>query len=213
MLKKLTAKQQECILEAAVEVFGKNGYASAGISEIAKKSNVSVGVIYKYYADKDALFGACIDFCLELLGETLSSVAKQGGSISDLARNLIHANQSFSHTYPEYIKMYHAITMGNGPQDASELAIRIEKEVAQIYTTILTEAKENGEIRDDIDPGKFAFFFDNLMMLLHFSYCCDYYKERMRLYCGVDATQIKDDKRIEDELMKFIEGALGINEG
>lgn len=210
MLKRLTIEQQETILETAVKIFGQKGYASASISEIAKEAGVSVGVIYKYYLDKDALFLACIDHSLDLLSNTLDSVSDIGGTISDLARNLIRANQAFAHMHPHYIQMYHAITMGNGPQGASELAVKIEGQVAKIYTDIISKAKLNGTIRSDIVPGDFAFFFDNLLMLLHFSYSCEYYQTRMKLYCGTDILDEKYDKSIEDQLMKFIEGGLGI---
>ena len=47
MLKKLTQSQQDTILERAVEEFGRNGLERAAISEIARRSGVSVGVIYK----------------------------------------------------------------------------------------------------------------------------------------------------------------------
>jgi len=210
MLKKLTKEQQENILEAAVEIFGEKGYSSAGVSEIAAKANVSVGVIYKYYADKDALFGACIDYSLDLLGQTLQTVSAMGGDISDMARNLIRANQLFSREHSQYIKMYHAITMVGATKNAAELATKIEGKVASIYTEMISKAKSEGSIRSDIEPGDFAFFFDNLMMLLHFSYSCEYYRERMKLYTGIDMEDDKFDKRIEDELVKFIEGALGI---
>ena len=40
--------------------------------------------------------------------------------------------------------------------------------------------------RRDMDPRLFAFFFDNLLMMLQFSYCCDYYRARLALYCGED---------------------------
>ena len=53
MLKKLTQSQQDTILERAVEEFGRNGLERAAISEIARRSDVSVGVIYKYYKNKD----------------------------------------------------------------------------------------------------------------------------------------------------------------
>ena len=52
----------------------------------------------------------------------------------------------------------------------------------------------------------FAFFFDNLMIMLHFSYACDYYKDRFRIYCGDDATE--KDALIKEQLLKFIGGAL-----
>ena len=58
MLKKLTEDQQALIIEKATCEFAEKGYKGAGLSAIAKSTGVSVGVIYKYYADKEELFQA-----------------------------------------------------------------------------------------------------------------------------------------------------------
>lgn len=52
----------------------------------------------------------------------------------------------------------------------------------------------------------FAFFFDTLLMTLQFSYTCDYYRERLKLFCGDDI--FGDDERMVKELLKFIESAF-----
>ena len=63
-----------------------------------------------------------------------------------------------------------------------------------------------GEISEEIDPALFAFFFDNLLMMLHFSYSCDYYEDRFRIYCGDDIASRDEDVR--RQLLMFIGGAL-----
>lgn len=211
MLKKLTDEQRSDILEAAVDIFGEKGYAAAGISEIAKAASVSVGVIYKYYTDKAALFSACVDRSLVFLNQTLGSVEELGGSLIDMIRNLIRANISFAKTHPNYIRMYHTITCAES-DDMAQIVSRIEGEAAHIYSEMISKAKSDGTIREDIVPEDFAFFFDNLMMILHFSYACGYYKERMKLYCGSEACEDSYDKHVEEQLTRFITGALGMKE-
>ena len=53
MYKKLDEKTIEAILESGIDVFVEKGLRGAGMNEIAKRSGVSVGVIYKYFSDKD----------------------------------------------------------------------------------------------------------------------------------------------------------------
>ena len=43
------------ILEEAVKVFSKRGYAGTTIKDIAEEAQVSVGIIYRYYEDKHSL--------------------------------------------------------------------------------------------------------------------------------------------------------------
>jgi len=44
------------LLAAAKEVFAEKGYKAAGISDIAKRSQMAVGSFYKYYESKEAIF-------------------------------------------------------------------------------------------------------------------------------------------------------------
>ena len=67
MLKKLTEEQQARLIDTAILEFADKGFKGAGLSRIAKKAGVSVGVIYKYYEDKDALFNACVKNTLDYL--------------------------------------------------------------------------------------------------------------------------------------------------
>jgi AcrR family transcriptional regulator len=49
------------IRAAALRVFARDGYASAGVADIAREAGVSVGNVYRYFAGKEALFDAVID--------------------------------------------------------------------------------------------------------------------------------------------------------
>ena len=66
MYKKLDEKTIEAILESGIDVFVEKGLMGAGMNEIAKRSGVSVGVIYKYFSDKDSFFLHCVNHSLEL---------------------------------------------------------------------------------------------------------------------------------------------------
>ena len=56
-------------------------------------------------------------------------------------------------------------------------------------------------------PNFLIFFLDNLLTTLQFSFTCEYYKERLRIYTGVDTDELNDDA-IVNQLLKFIESAF-----
>ena len=72
----------EAILVAAAQVFRRQGYAGATTDRIAERAGVSVGSLYQYFPNKDAILVALTErhvdagFALvrELLAETLSDV-------------------------------------------------------------------------------------------------------------------------------------------
>ena len=49
---------------------------------------------------------------------------------------------------------------------------------------------------------------DNLLMMLQFSYSCEYYKERMKIFCGEEI--MDDDERMIEAFMNFMKAALGV---
>ncbi|MFA5309435.1 MAG: TetR/AcrR family transcriptional regulator [Dehalococcoidales bacterium] len=57
---KITARRQEQILQAGMDVFTLKGYAAATIPQIARAAGVAAGTIYLYYPSKRELFIAVI---------------------------------------------------------------------------------------------------------------------------------------------------------
>lgn len=44
------------VLRAAIEVFGRQGYANATIMDIANEANIASGTVYQYFSDKADIF-------------------------------------------------------------------------------------------------------------------------------------------------------------
>ena len=207
MLKKLSEEKLNELLECGISEFAEKG-ERAGMSDIAKRAGMSVGVIYKYYADKDAFFLACVRHSLSALENALNEMTAKIDKPINYARTMIKTLQYFSATHPDYTRMYHRITESS--DSAPELAKEIEGFTSKLYTEFITAAQENGDIRRDIDPGLFAFFFDNLLMMLQFSYCCPYYKERFKMYGGSDI--LNNDDYVTEQLLKFMESAFTLEQ-
>ena len=203
MLKKLTQKQQDTILECAIEEFGENGPSRAAVSSIARRAGVSVGVIYKYYENKEALFDHCLRHSVGILTQEMEKAVSDTDDLMGACEKLIRSCISFSREHPAYIQMYHAIT--HTQEGAERYAQAIESLTASTYTAILEKAQQGGEIRQDLSPSLAAMFFDNLLMMLQFSYGCAYYRERMKLYCR---NTEEADEQMTAGLMAFIGGAL-----
>ncbi len=212
MLKPLTREQTDNILKTAAEEFANGGYAHTSISSIARKAGVSVGVIYKYYEDKEALFSACVVKSLDALDGVFEAVQNKGLSILEMTEELITQIQDFSRKNPEYFRLYHQITASGSSFASPDITELIEGRSARLYRGLMENAVGTGEFRNNMDPSAFAFFFDNLLMMLHFSYTCEYYENRFKVFCGEEID--KKDEFIKEQMLKFIGGALdGIHTG
>ncbi len=208
MYKKLSDDQLNTLLQAAIHEFAAKGYERARISTIAHQAGVSVGVIYKYYEDKPALFLACVRVSLEPLHDALKEAVSKSDRIEDSLESIIRTLVRHSKAHQEVNRMYHEITGNSAHQLSRALSREIEEMSSLVYTDLIRKAQAEGRCRSDADPRLFAFFLDDLFMMLQFSYSCDYYRERLKLYVGEDV--LEDDDRIAVQLRKFLAGALGL---
>ena len=167
---------------------------------------MSVGVIYKYYEDKNALFLACVHYGLEALGNLLQDVVSNEDNIELCVKQIVNTVIQSSIDGTEINRMYNTISSTEVDAFSKELANEIEGVSAKVYTELFKKAQKEGKCDKDANPAMFAFFFDSLLMMVQFSYSCDYYKERLKLYCGEDIFQ--DYEKMSTELTRFLLNAM-----
>jgi AcrR family transcriptional regulator len=76
----LQERRRGQILDAATSVFATQGFATADVQEIANKTGVGKGTIYRYFASKEELFLAAVDHGmrnLKLAVDAAAASAKQ----------------------------------------------------------------------------------------------------------------------------------------
>ncbi|MCR4961602.1 MAG: TetR/AcrR family transcriptional regulator [Lachnospiraceae bacterium] len=207
MYKKLSDEKINNMLRFGISEFADKGFGGASLSSIAGKAGISVGVIYKYFEDKESFFLECVRYSLKDLNNVLTGVAAESDSLKDSIKDLVHTLILYSREHEEENRLYSEIVSGRSEMSVM-LAREIEEISAMVYTDLVRKAMDEGMCRKDADPSLFAFFFDNIFMMIQFSYNCEYYRERLKLYCGDSI--FEDDERMETELIRFINGALGV---
>lgn len=200
-------ERQEKILEIGIEEFSSKGYENANINVIAKKAGISIGLMYKYFATKEDLFITCIHRGKQILDDALEEIMLSEDKLLIKAEKLIRTTCMHSKKNTNYIKLYNEITSEKNPEMAKMVAQEIEFSTSRKYISAIAQALAKNDVRPDLDPRMFAFFLDNLLMSLQFSYTCDYYRERFEIYTGVNVEEMNDDKVVH-QLLKFIESAF-----
>ena len=208
MARKLTEEKINEIMETGIREFADSGYDRANTNVIAHKAGISVGVLFKYFKNKEGLFLACLRHSLDILESVLAEVESSGDNAFFKAESLFRTVIGFSRSHGDYIRMYHMITTGSNKELTERLASEIEGVSAKVYGAYIAKAQQTGELRGDISPQKAAFFFDNLLMMLQFTYSCDYYKQRLAMYTGIDADDEAADEEMIRQLLLFVDGAL-----
>lgn len=203
-------EKREKILSVAVNEFAHNGFENANINTIAKKAEVSVGSLYKYFDTKTDLFLTSVDYGLKNLEVIMETIVQSDEDVMVKLEKLIRVAIEFSRRNTVLIKLYNEVTSESNAELVKKIATYVESVTSEAYKKAVIEGQVAGEIRTDIDPGMAAFFVDNLLMNIQFSYACDYYCERYKIYAGEDIFQ-KDEFAIEN-ILRFIKAALKSNQ-
>jgi AcrR family transcriptional regulator len=74
------------IIDAAIEVFGENGYTRASIQDVVRKSGLSVGAVYTHFKSKEQLFLAACACEAQKSSEVLRLRLAELGSLPDRLR-------------------------------------------------------------------------------------------------------------------------------
>ena len=81
------AELRQAILDAAADVFARDGYGSVSLRAVAEAVGLSHGAIYGYFQDKDELFEALVEQSFAQLGSVLRSLpGKKGDPVQFLKR-------------------------------------------------------------------------------------------------------------------------------
>ena len=203
---KIPEEKRKRVLDAATTEFAQYGFENTSIQQIAKKAEISVGSVYKYFENKEELFAMVVKENLALLEELLLHHSSSDEDIMVKAESVLKELLRFSRKHPERIKLYNAITTGNNVEFSRMLAERVESISAKIYTEVIKKAQLSGDVRSDIDPRVFAFLLDNIFTMLQFSISCNYYKERLKVYIGEN--EEKQDELLIKQTLKFIKAAF-----
>lgn len=73
----LHARRREAIVSAATRCFLEQGFHRTSVGDIAGAAGVSMGLLYRYFANKDAVIGAVAE---RDTSETLQAIARMGNA-------------------------------------------------------------------------------------------------------------------------------------
>jgi len=78
------AARQEQVLDAAVDLVRRRGFHAASMAELAKIAGMSVGHIYHYFENKEAIVAAIVARDLEQIMDIMEGFEARGGDLYDV---------------------------------------------------------------------------------------------------------------------------------
>jgi TetR/AcrR family transcriptional regulator len=125
------------IVDAAREVFFRDGFMEANLDEVAKRAGVAKGTLYRYFDSKAELYVAVLAHNGDIFAAKMrDSVKGERGSAPDLIRRL--GRFYFDHWMqnPEYFQIFWAI---ENQRVIGELPPGVIEEVTNLWETCVSQ--------------------------------------------------------------------------
>lgn len=207
LFERIPEEKRERLLSVAIEEFAEHGLSNANINHIAKRSGISIGSLYQYFASKEDLYLTVVQYGLATLEETLNPILESDQKALDKIECIIDAIVEKTQQKKALTRLYNRFTSEGNSELARTLATRLETITAQAYAALLLQAKEEGSMDKNADEQAFAFYMDNIFLILQFSLSSEYYRDRLELYMGKKIHM--EPNRLKSTVMAFIRNALG----
>jgi TetR/AcrR family transcriptional regulator len=155
------------ILQAAIQEFAQEGVAGARTDAIARAAKVNKALLYYYFKDKEALYGAVLDQVfgglIACVGEVLSRDLPPGEKI------LAYAGAHFDYvaSHPMYPRIVQGEMMGAGRGRTNHLE-RIAKKYFHPLFGRLAEVLKTGQAAGEFRPVDPLHFVPSMIAVIVF---------------------------------------------
>ena len=138
------------ILDSAFEEFGKQGYGLSSVNTICTAGNISKGILYHYFKDKDELYLVCIRELFDSLTEHLQNeLSNIGGTKEIRLERYFDARLCFFRENPLYHKLFCDVIVAP-PAHLAQAISEIKADFDALNISVLTELLQSARLRPDV---------------------------------------------------------------
>jgi AcrR family transcriptional regulator len=141
-------EKRRAILDAAVHVFARNGYHTSRVADVAAEAGVAHGLVYHYFASKEALLDAVFERTWGDLLEAWRGVERSDQPAPEQLRQVSAIVLRFWRRDPNVVRLL-VREVARSPQ-VEQQADAINEALAVIQRMV-ERGQERGELRADLD--------------------------------------------------------------
>lgn len=147
-------EKKKQILQTACEEFAVMGYAAASTNTIIQKAGISKGLLFHYFTNKQQLYLAVLDLCME---QVVAGLKQELGYLSrDVLDRIIEFNMLKIKLAAEYPLSQRLLTEAfvKPPQGLEEEMARRQQEIYTKYMPLLLEGLDRSLFKEGINVDK-----------------------------------------------------------
>lgn len=149
---------KEKILNAAIVEFGTKSYDNASLNNICSDNNLSKGLIYHYFKNKDELYLSCVKGCFDELAGFLSKADYNSRDFRENIKKLLDLRYEFFRENPYYSNIFFN-TVLQPPIHLKEKIKEIRKEFDDFNIMYSKNALKGIRLREGITEDEAVEYF------------------------------------------------------
>lgn len=184
------------IIQYAIDEFNEQGYISASMNNICTAANISKGIIYHYFDDKDDLYLACIETCYQDMicyYDTHKGTYLKDANIMEYMK----LRMMFFKEFPQYYGLFFYALLRTPKRlqpKVEALRYNIQKMNTELYTSYL----KNLKLRESVTLERAVLYLDIVQDAYN-----DYFRKEIEKGSDMD-TMIKKHENLLPEWIDFM---------
>ena len=140
------------LIDAALKVIGRKGYAGASVDEIVREAGVSKGVAYYHFRNKAAIAASVLERGLGQIIDGFEQAAKTAPTAAASLNAMINQFASMVFENEEFGRFF-VTELWRNDRDWSEAMRSHETRLMKVLGSQLDRGKEEGLFRQDLNTG------------------------------------------------------------
>lgn len=139
----------ERIMAAAIAEFGEKSYDSASLTTLCNENQISKGLIYHNFKNKDELYLKCVEECFKEMTSYFENREYEADSVKESMHNLFQMRQQFFKKNPYYCNIFFN-TVLQPPEHLRKEIRGLRKEYDGFYVNCFRKLLKQIQLREEI---------------------------------------------------------------
>jgi AcrR family transcriptional regulator len=161
----LPKDKQDRITRAAVLEFSEKGYSGASINMLVERLGIAKGSIFQYFGDKNGLFLFIFNKTTELVKKRLRTIRDDTKDVELFSRleKTLWEGINFLQDHPLIYRLYLGVLFDSKIPFRDDILLSLRTYSHGYLRALLSDAKDKGELRENLDIDKACFIIDAIM--------------------------------------------------
>ena len=151
--------REKVIVDAALKVFSTKGYASTRMADIAREADMSYGLVYHYFENKEKLFDAIVENWWTGFYDELEMLKKSDMSTEEKLVEIIRYILKVYENKPNQISIFVTEVSRGFVYHADSKGKDKFNKLFSLCQDIMSEGQQNGFLRKDIQANYLTYLF------------------------------------------------------